>query len=245
MDRKKVILDVDAGVDDAMAIILALRSPQLEVAAITTVTGNVHVDHCTKNVLRILALLDMESPPVVARGEDRPLVKEPVYADFVHGFDGLGDLGDDYYPPLDWGLVSSQPATELMPRLIEQHPGEVTIIGVGPLTNIARAIQSEPVAMSKAKGIVVMAGAIHEMGVMPPLRIADFNTYVDPEALEIVLGFTVPVTLVAVDATYQACVSRKQMEELGMAENAVPRFIAESSRMYMDIGKEEEGFDGA
>lgn len=97
----KVILDTDTGVDDALAIILALRSPELDVQAITTVSGNVHVDLCLENVLRVLTLLKPDRVPLVAKGCDRPLVKPPFSVPSVHGADGLGDLGDHFYGPID------------------------------------------------------------------------------------------------------------------------------------------------
>jgi purine nucleosidase len=139
-----VILDTDTGVDDAMAIILALRSSTLDVLAITTVAGNVGVAQCTKNVLRVLSLMDLKEYPVVAEGAARPLVKAPFTAGSVHGADGLGELGEAYYPELPTAIVSDQPGVELMLRLIASHPDEVTLIATGPLTNVARAMQKDP-----------------------------------------------------------------------------------------------------
>jgi purine nucleosidase len=147
MGKKKIVLDVDAGVDDAMAIILATRSPELEVMAITAVSGNVHLNYCTKNVLRMLSLLGEELP--VARGEEGPLKKELHSVPSIHGQDGLGDLGDAYYGRLNWTLVQPTPAVRFIPELIKKNPGEITIIATGPLTNIANAIQEDPIAMSQ------------------------------------------------------------------------------------------------
>ncbi|MEE9248629.1 MAG: nucleoside hydrolase, partial [Dehalococcoidia bacterium] len=131
MEKRAVILDVDAGVDDALAILLALASPELEVLAITTVSGNVHVDSTTRNVLRILSFLSRGELSVVAKGEAAPLKKELFTASKVHGEDGLGDLGDDYYPPLDWGLISAKPAVDLLPELVAGRPGQVIVVSTG------------------------------------------------------------------------------------------------------------------
>ena len=141
---KPIILDVDAGVDDALAILLALASPEVEVVGITTVSGNVHVDKCTRNVLRILSFVDEEKRPPVFKGESAPLVKELYTAAAVHGEDGLGDLGDDYYPDLDWNLLSEKHAVQALADMVDEKPGEVTIVATGPVTNVARAIQQSP-----------------------------------------------------------------------------------------------------
>ena len=246
MAKKKVILDVDAGVDDALAIILALRSPELEVLAITTVSGNVHVDLCTKNVLRVLALLEDKELPVVARGEETPLAKEPYSAESVHGDDGLGDLGDDYYPSLDWGQVSPKPAIEFLLEMVASKPGEISIVATGPLTNIAKAIQMNPTAMAQAKAIIVMGGAVEVPGNIDPLDVAEFNVYVDPDALEVVLGFSVPVTLVPLDVTHKVPLMREvARQRLAGSSKPVSRFVFDCTQKYMDSNLKESSMDGA
>ncbi len=229
-----MILDVDAGVDDALAIILAMRSPELEVVAITTVSGNVHVDLCTKNVLRVLTLLGDGEQPAVARGEERPLIEEPYSAESVHGDDGLGDLGDDYYPPLDCELISSKSAVELLPEMVASKPGEVTIVATGPLTNVAKAIQVDPAAMAQGKEIIVMGGTVEEQG------------NVDPDALEVALGFSVPVTLVPLDVTHQVPLVREvARRRLAGSVNQVSRFVFDCAQKYMDSNMKESAMDGA
>ncbi len=241
-----MILDVDAGVDDALAIILAMRSPELEVVAITTVSGNVHVDLCTKNVLRVLTLLGDGERPAVARGEERPLIEDPYSAESVHGDDGLGDLGDDYYPPLDCELISSKSAVELLPEMVASKPGEVTIVATGPLTNVAKAIQVDPAAMAQGKEIIVMGGAVEEQGNVNPLCVAEFNVYVDPDALEVALGFSVPVTLVPLDVTHQVPLLREvARRRLAGSVNQVSRFVFDCAQKYMDSNMKESAMDGA
>jgi purine nucleosidase/pyrimidine-specific ribonucleoside hydrolase len=244
VNKSKIILDTDAGVDDAMAIILALRSPELEVMAITTVSGNVHVDHCTKNVLRILSLLECERYPVVARGEDKPLKKKPLELPSIHGNDGLGDLGDDYYPKLNWALLSEMNAIDLISETISQNPNEITIIALGPLTNIARAIQTYPLSISKAKEIIFMGGAVNVPGNIPP-GAAEFNIYIDPHAAETVLGFCVPVTMVPLDVTHEVKLMRQTVQkELGVCRGKIPRFIVDITHNYMDFYRHDQGHDG-
>ena len=246
MNRRAVILDVDAGVDDAWAILLALTSPELDVLAITTVSGNVHVDQCTKNVLRVLSLLPAHKMPVVARGEEKPLRKELNTATSVHGEDGLGDLGDDYYPSLNRELVTAKPAVELLPELVAGMPGQVTIVATGPITNVAKAIETAPDAMSRTREVVVMGGAIHEPGNVPPLDVAEFNTYVDPDALRTVLEFGVPVTLVPLDVTQKVRLMRNHAKEaLAGCSGVVPRFIYGCAQKYMDFHRRTDGLDGA
>ena len=155
---KRVILDMDPGVDDALAIILAILSPELMVEAITTVGGNTNVDLCTRNVRRILEILRPKVPPIVARGEAGALVT----ATEVHGQDGLGNLdrftGNDgttmrYPEPLLYP-VSSHHAVDVILSLITENPYEITLIPTGPLTNIARAIIQNPEGMKKLKEII-------------------------------------------------------------------------------------------
>jgi inosine-uridine nucleoside N-ribohydrolase len=246
MGKRAVILDVDAGVDDAFAILLALASPELEVLAITTVSGNVHVDSTTRNVLRILSLLSRGELPLVAKGEAAPLKKELFTASKIHGEDGLGDLGDDYYPPLDWGLVSAKPAADLLPELVAGRPGQVIIVSTGPVTNVAKAIMKAPDLMCQAREIVVMGGAIDRAGNIPPLYASEFNTYVDPDALDTVLKSGIPVTLVPTDVTHGVCLTRdKARNVLTGPGSVVSRFAFDCAQKYMDFNLATEGIDGA
>lgn len=242
---KKIILDMDPGVDDALGIILALRSPELDVLAITTVAGNVGVEHCTRNTLRVLALLGLDDPPIVARGADRPLRARPHDAASVHGDDGLGALGDDYYPTLDGSLLTDEPAADLIARLVAENPGEVTILSDGPITNLAEAIRRHSDEMATAVEIQAMNGAVNVPGNIPPLGAAEFDAYCDPDALVEVLDFTVPVTLVPLDVTHAVPLYRSVAHEhFADRGDAVSRFVLDSSVHYMDFYQGDQGHDG-
>jgi inosine-uridine nucleoside N-ribohydrolase len=244
ISRKKVILDTDTGVDDAMAIILALSSPELDVLAITTVAGNVGVVQCTTNVLRVLSLTGLQQYPLVAAGADRPLVKAPFTAGSVHGDDGLGALGDAYYPAIPPGLVADKPAVELILQLIASHPEEITLIATGPLTNVARAIRKDPATMARVQEIIFMGGAVHAPGNIPP-GAAEFNMYVDPHAAEVVLAFPVPLVMVPLDVTHEVKLMRTVVEQrFGRHTAPVPRFIADATSKYMQFYLDDQDHDG-
>tara|TARA_Y100000590_G_scaffold124358_1_gene142266 strand:- start:511 stop:1470 length:960 start_codon:yes stop_codon:yes gene_type:complete len=246
MSPDRVILDVDAGVDDALGLVLALISPELTIEAITTVNGNVSVDMSIKNVLRVLSLFPNNETVTVYRGEESPLMKKPFNASNVHGNDGLGDLGDDYYPPLNWDLVSNKPAPTLMVELIENHPDEITIIATGPMTNVAKALGKYPGSMRKVKEIVIMGGAIRVPGNIPPLKVSEFNVFADPNAFKMIIDSGLPIKLIPLDITEQVGLTRKRASEsLGEVDSKIAKFILECSKKYMDFQQATNGFDGA
>lgn len=242
---KPIILDVDAGVDDALAILLALASPEVEVVGITTVSGNAHVENCTKNVLRILSFVDAKIRPPVFKGESTPLVKELYMAAAVHGEDGLGDLGDDYYPDPDKSLLSEKHAVKALPDIVAQRPGQVTIVATGPVTNVARAIRQSPDKMARTAEIVIMGGAVDAPGNIEPLYAAEFNTYVDPEALDVLLQSRIPLTFVPTDATHGIGLMRSQAREWFVEKGGrAGRFAYDCCQFYMDFTQTNSGFDG-
>jgi purine nucleosidase len=193
---RKVILDCDPGLDDAVAILLALASPELDLLAITTVAGNVALDRTTLNARRVLSAAGVLDVPVVA-GCDRPLLREPVEAGEIHGESGLGDLD---WPTPDVGARSGH-AADLIASRVMAEPGEVTLIAIGPLTNLALALRREPGIAGAVREVVLMGGSFTRGNVTPA---AEFNVYVDPEAAEIVFGAGWPVTMVGLDLTHQA-----------------------------------------
>ncbi|MHB0913348.1 MAG: nucleoside hydrolase [Armatimonadota bacterium] len=220
---KQVVIDTDAGVDDALAIVFALNSPELDVSAITTVSGNVHVDLVTENVFRVLGIAGASVP--VARGEAEPLVRPLVTAPEVHGVDGLGGLhslmdeaGVPRYPLA--GSVEERPAWELLADLGEGSG--VTLIALGPLTNIARAIVERPRSMAGYREIICMGGAFRTYG--NTTTVAEFNIYVDPHAAQVVVGSGIPVTFLPLDVTEQVCLDPTAIHT---------PFIADLTREYI------------
>jgi inosine-uridine nucleoside N-ribohydrolase len=241
----KVLLDVDTGVDDAIAVVLALNSPELEVLAITTVAGNASMELCARNTLLLTELLGSGVP--VARGARRPLRKRLLTAPEVHGPDGLGGPLGTLPPPL--GSPVEEPAHELVARIGRENPEEVVLVATGPLTNLANALENDRDALSGYRRIVAMAGAFDVPGNTGPL--AEFNVYVDPDAAQRVLSSGANVTVVPLDATTRAALPRSELGlHLGAATRAGPRPGRNAARVlhraldyYMTFQKAESGLD--
>lgn len=235
--RRRVILDVDTGVDDALAIMLAIRSPELEVLGITTVSGNVPVARSTANTLLVLEVLEAPDTPVVA-GAGVPLARGGFTAAEVHAADGLGGATAGYSRP---ARQARQGAVEFFLETIRRFPGELTLVATGPLTNVAMALQQDRETMRRLQGVTVMGGAIRVPGNVGPTT--EFNFAVDPEAAAIVLGAGLPLRLVPLDVTEQIILSREAVERAKGA-GKLHSFIREITAATMDFHREHEGFDG-
>ncbi len=225
--RKKVVIDCDPGVDDALALILAFHSAELEVKAVTGVNGNVPLERVFQNIQKVLSLIQPQQKPLIAKGSDRPLRGKSVYAYSVHGKDGLGGAkieergGREYWkaPPLR--------AEELIVELARQYPDQMTLIATGPLTNVALGIQRDPEGMRKFKDVVVMGGAVRTRGNITPH--AEFNFFVDPVAARTVFESGLPVTLVPLDVTHQVFLAAERVEErLKPIDHAISHFVTEA-----------------
>jgi len=236
MGRRRVILDVDTGVDDALAIMLALRSPELEVLGITTVSGNVPVARCTANSLLVLDVLDAPPLPVVT-GAGAPLARDPFTAAEVHGPDGLGGVTGKYPIP---SRQARQGAVDFLLETIGRFPGELTLVTTGPLTNIATAIRRDEKAMRRLQGVTVMGGAIRVPGNVGPTT--EFNFAVDPEAAAIVLAAGLNLSLVPLDVTERIILTREAVE--GAGDGRLQAFIKEMTAATMVFHRDVEGFDG-
>ena len=238
---KRIIIDTDTGVDDALAIILALRSPELRVEAITTVAGNVEVEKCTRNCLLLLDLLQPKRIPAVAQGAEKPLMRRLVTAPEVHGNDGLGDVASRYPAPKH--RTTNKNADDVILELIRRYPHKITIVAIGPLTNIAHALRKDFKSMKKVQEIIIMGGAFDVAGNTGP--VAEFNMYVDPEAAERVLHSGIPITLVPLDATQQVALQRSDVARLARnGSNEIGVFIERMTKRYMQYHKTTEGFLG-
>ena len=246
---KRVIIDTDPGIDDALALILAFRCPQLRIEAITTVCGNVQVEQATNNVLTILKLLNLEQPPLLAMGSRYPLEKPLLTAEPVHGSDGLGELhrfrsedGSRRYP--DVTLPSHLPeASKVILNLLDRFPDELTLIALGPLTNVGKALMEDAEGMRRLKELVIMGGSINVPGNITPA--AEYNIFTDPLAAKMVFASGLPMTLIPLDVTEKVRLAQAEIDELSMKADAAlrPFFVDATSRVmqYMEdrCGKAE------
>jgi inosine-uridine nucleoside N-ribohydrolase len=204
-------MDCDVGVDDALALILAFHSPELDVKAVTGVNGNVPLEQVFENIQKVLSLIRPDKKPLIARGAERPLKGKPIYAHSVHGQDGLGGARINREEGKEWWQFYAGPADELITKMARQDPGQVTLIATGPLTNLALAVKKDPEGMEKLKDIVIMGGAVRTGGNITPH--AEFNVFSDSLAANIVLESGLPITLVPLDVTHQVSLTPRWMEE--------------------------------
>jgi len=232
----RIILDTDPGVDDAMAIFLALRSPELQVEAITVVAGNVPLSLTLPNALRLVEIAGRPDIPVAA-GASAPLVRRLVTAKYAHGNNGLG--GVDFPEPKLKPV--SESAVQLMSRLIHSSPGEISIVAVGPLTNVATALVSDPSLASKIRNIVVMGGSLTGGNITPA---AEFNFYVDPEAARIVFDSGVPLTMVGLNVTNRVQIHDEQIRVLEARQTPVSQAAGKIMRATLDRWQKERQLSG-
>ena len=235
-----ILIDTDPGIDDALAILLAFGSPEVSVEAITTVAGNVEVDLATRNALRILDVVRPGRRPRVARGAAAPLAGPLVTAAHVHGDDGLGNVGRCLEP--DGRLRYAEPSRTLemldgaglILETADHFAGRLVIVALGPLTNVALALQRDPARLAQAARMVVMGGAVAVAGNVTPA--AEFNIHVDPEAAAAVLASGLPVELVPLDVTRQVVLTRSELAS-ALARHGGPaaRFIEDFTAHGFDF----------
>jgi len=215
---KRLVIDTDPGVDDAHALMLALAHPQAHIEAVTTVAGNVSLAHTTANALTILDLFGRDIP--VFAGCTRALLAKQPDASYVHGEDGLGNT---HYPP-SRRRPEREHAVQALIRLANESPGELTLVAIGPLTNVAMATRLDPDLPRKYAGLVVMGGAIRSMGNTTNLS-AEFNLYSDPEAGAIVFGSWQKLTLISWETTMGYPLMADRIEALGSHSNPRSEFF--------------------
>ncbi len=233
-----IILDCDPGHDDAIALVLALASPELEVKAVTSSAGNQTPDKTLRNVLRMLTLLKRSDIPV-AGGAVKPLMRDLIIADNVHGETGL----DGPALPEPGFAPQNCTAVELMAKVLRESPEPVTLVATGPQTNVALLLNSHPELHAKIARIVIMGGA---MGLGNWTPAAEFNIFVDPEAAEIVFQSGIPVVMAGLDVTHRAQIMADDIERFRAINNPVARTVAELLDFFMEYHKTEKwGFQGA
>ena len=221
---RKVIVDCDPGHDDAVALMLAAADPEVELLAITTVAGNQTLDRTTLNARRVCTVAGIVGVPIAA-GCDRPLLRELVTAGEVHGASGLDGV-DWPEPAID---VEPAHAVDLIVELVMDAPGEVTLVPIGPLTNVALALRREPRIASAVREIVLMGGSFTRGNTTPA---AEFNIYVDPEAAAAVFGAGWPLTMVGLDLTHQARVTPEVLDRIEAIGTPLAGVVAGMMRFY-------------
>ncbi len=226
MSKKKVIIDCDPGHDDAAAIVLAARSPELELLGITCVAGNVEVEKTSANAVRLCGFAGIRTVPVL-KGMAQPLVGEMITATHIHGESGLGGVN---LPETDLKLHSGH-AVDFLIETIMASDGNITLIPTGPLTNIAMAILREPRIALNISGIVLMGGAMGMGNVTPS---AEFNIFADPEAAKIVFQSGAPLVMVGLDVTHKAVLTRQHLANIRQNGTLVADCLASMLLWHLD-----------
>lgn len=234
---RKIIIDTDPGVDDAMAILYALSDPALDLVALTTIFGNVPVERATQNALALCELAGREVP--VSEGAALPLVQEPhPYALNVHGDEGFGHAR----LPRPKARATGIDAAEWIIDAVKEAPGEIALIPVGPLTNLANALKRAPDIVHLVPEVIVMGGAVRVTGNVN--EHAEANIWQDPHAAEIVLAADWPVRLVGLDVTEQVVCTPADFDRIAAAKPVIGGFLKQATDFYIDFHRESEGLDG-
>jgi purine nucleosidase len=225
---RRVVLDTDPGIDDSLAILLAVASPEVELAAVGVTLGNCSRDDGVRNARSVLALAGRTDIPVCP-GVPRPLIRPPFTAPETHGDAGLGyaRLPDPPQPP------SNEHAVDMIVREIMARPGEVTLVAVAPLTNVALAVRKEPRIAQHVREVIIMGGALRVDGNTTSL--SEFNFHVDPHAAHIVLTSGLPITLLPWDITRDIQLTQADVDRLLKTKSPVARFIDEATRFYIEF----------
>ncbi len=240
MAKLKVIFDTDPGIDDAMAMLLLVRHPDIDLLGVTTVFGNADIATTTRNALFLRQHLGFSAP--VARGAGQSLAGdagEP--PTFVHGLNGLGDID---LPAID-AAVDDRPAHALIIDLVRANPDEVTIIAVGRMTNLAMALEADPAIAGLVRRIVVMGGAFgrngHTGNVTP---VAEANIWGDAGAADVVFGAAWPVEIAGLDVTQETIMTEAWLADLATTAGEDGRFVRAISAFYQDFHRKSAGLDG-
>jgi inosine-uridine nucleoside N-ribohydrolase len=224
---KKIIFDTDPGTDDALALMLALHSPELDVRAITVVPGNVTASQGLENALRMVSLANRCDIPVAA-GAQHPLFQKLITAEFWHGKNGLANIE----LPASKCKVDARFGPDLIIQLVHAAPHEITLVPVGPLTNIALAVEKDPSIVPLVKEVILMGGSIKGGNVNAS---AEANIYNDPEAAQIVFQAGWPVTMVGLDVGDKTLFSQKYLDQLSQTHGPVNDFIVAVAKYLIGL----------
>ena len=236
----KIIFDTDPGVDDAMALLFALRSPEIEVIGVTTVFGNSNIDVTTRNALNLLDFAGRADIPV-ARGAGRPLVNPPgPTAEWVHGDDAMGNIG--------WVTVNNPDqhpvrlhAAEFIVETVMAHPGEITLTAVGPMTNLALALQLEPRIAQNAREVVIMGGNVLASGNVSPF--AEANIMGDPHAAALMFSAEWHITMAGLDVTQSTQMDDAYFAALTQSGDPFGGFVTRVAAFYQQFHREWHGYE--
>lgn len=238
--KKKIIIDTDPGIDDAMAIFVALNSPEVEVIGLTTIYGNVYTTLATRNALHLLEVAGRTDIPV-AEGSHVTITKgtKLQVVDFVHGVDGLGN--QNFPPPK--GKPIEQSAASFLVEKAKLYPGEITVVALGPLTNIALALQLDPAFAKNVGQIVVLGGAFSVNGNVNPA--AEANIFGDPDAADIVFTSGADILAVGLNVTHQVIFTDDDRETLAKSNGNFAQYLDKIFDVYYAYHYEAYGIKGA
>jgi len=232
---RRIIIDTDCGSDDAVAIIMALKSDMVKVEAITTVCGNVPLELATLNALMTIEIANGQRPPLYI-GAEKPLMRELVTAVNVHGRDGMGD-SDLIHPTL---TPEKEHGVDAILRLVEKYQEEIELVTIGPVTNIALAIMKDSKTMKKVKHIYSMGTAGFGRGNTTP--VAEFNVYVDAEAYGVMLNAEIPITIIGFDMCIgNAAMNKEDMEMLQSSRKREAEFSVECNKSLLEYNLKRSG----
>lgn len=238
-EPKKIIIDTDPGVDDAMAIFVALQSPEVEVIGLTTIYGNVYTTLATRNALHLLEIAGRTDIPV-AEGSHVTITKGTKLriADFVHGTDGLGN--QNFPPPK--GKPIEKSAIDFLTEQVSLYPGEVTVVALGPLTNIALAIQADPDFVKNVRQIVILGGAFSVNGNVNPA--AEANIFGDPDAADIVFTSGADILAIGINVTHQVVLTDADRDKLAESNGKFAQYISKILDVYFSYHHESYSTNG-
>ncbi|MCL5775950.1 nucleoside hydrolase [Limibaculum sp. FT325] len=237
MTPHRIIIDTDPGIDDAMAILLAMADPRIELMGLTTIFGNVSTARATRNALWLTELAHHPCP--VAAGARHPLMRPPQpHPDFVHGVEGFGAEP----APAPAAAPDPRGAARFLCETVAAHPGEITIIAVGPLTNLAEALALDPAIARGVKGVIVMGGALRVPGNVTPH--AEANIWHDPEAAAAVFSATWPMTLVGLDVTEAVTGTAADFAAIARAAPRAGGFLDRAVQFYFAFHQQAHDLEG-